>query len=618
MGLKRLDIRGRVRHAMKLWHHRTGWRVSATRVTRHYLNGVTLLASVVCVALVVAYIGYEHEPKELVVIRRLLRAVQWVFTANILINTALSWRRTVAETRIVKWIVDVGVMVLLIPTLLPAPLLDWMGVVGDILYDRRVQTVVLLAYALTDLCWGVMQALGKRTNPSLILSVSFLIFIAIGSFLLMMPRCTLHPISYIDSLFVATSAVCITGLTPVDVSATFTPLGLLVLGMLIQVGGLGVMTVTSFFALFFTGNTSIYNQLMIKDMIESRTINALVPTLLYILGFTLVIEVAGAAAVWLSIHGTLGMDTRGEVVFALFHSVSAFCNAGFSNLPGGLSNPRLMNSDQSIYIVISLIVIAGSIGFPILVNFRDIVVDWLKRVRMRLAGIKPEMRNVHIYSLNTKVTLYTTTVIFVVSVLAFWLMERHNTLEGLSRWVQWVQAVFNSTTPRSSGFTSVNPASFLDVTLVMVMFQMWVGGAAQSTAGGIKVNTFAALLLNLRAIVTGRERATVFNRRITVGSIRRANAVVTLSIVGFLLFTVTLLLLEPTLPARSVIFECVSGLFTVGSSLGITPELHAPAKGVLCAAMFLGRVGIISLLVGIMGERSNPPVRFPEENLIIN
>ncbi|MDE6527983.1 MAG: potassium transporter, partial [Muribaculaceae bacterium] len=250
--------------------------------------------------------------------------------------------------------------------------------------------------------------LGKRTNPSLILSASFLLFIIIGAFLLMMPKCTINGINFVDSLFVATSAVCITGLTTVDVSQTFTPTGLVVLAILIQAGGLGVMTFTSFFALFFSGDTSIYSQLMVKDMIYSKTINALLPTLLYILGFTLMIEALGAAAIFACVHGTLGMSTEQEIVFSAFHSLSAFCNAGFSNIEGGLSNPALLHSNQSVYIVASALILAGGIGFPILVNFKTAIGRRGRELWGKITGKGRRNNPAHLYDLNTKIVLVTT------------------------------------------------------------------------------------------------------------------------------------------------------------------------------------------------------------------
>lgn len=184
----------------------------------------------------------------------------------------------------------------------------------------------------------------------------------------MLPRCTVNGITWVDSLFTATSAVCVTGLVPVDVSTTFTTGGLVVIILLIQVGGLGVMTLTSFFAMFFMGNTSLYNQLVVRDMVSSNSLGSLLSTLLYILGFTLVIEGIGMISIWFSIHGTLGMTLEGELAFAAFHSISAFCNAGFSITSwDNLGNSMVMTNHNWLFISVSFLIILGGIGFPILV-----------------------------------------------------------------------------------------------------------------------------------------------------------------------------------------------------------------------------------------------------------
>ncbi|MDE5723480.1 MAG: potassium transporter, partial [Paramuribaculum sp.] len=197
-------------------------------------------------------------------------------------------------------------------------------------------------------------------------------------------------------------------------------------------------------------------------------------------------------------------------------------------------------------------------------------------------------------------------------------LEWDNTLAGMTLWQKITQAVLYSAPPRSSGFSSVTPAAFRDFTLVAVIFLMWVGGAAQSTGGGVKVNTLAAILLNLRAIVTGRPYVTAFRRTISVNSIRRANAVIALSIISYFIFSLLLLGLEPHLSTRSLLFESCSALFTVGSSLGATPLLSDASKILLCAAMFLGRVGIISLLTGIAGRHKAIQPKYPSDNIIIN
>ena len=378
------------------------------------------------------------------------------------------------------------------------------------------------------------------------------------------------------------------------------------------------MTFTSFFALFFSGTSSIYSQLMLKDIIYSRSMNALIPTLLYILSFTLVVELMGAFAIFLSIHGTMSMTIPQEIGCAVFHSVSAFSNAGFSTIPDGLSNPALLHGNISIYWIVSALIIAGSIGFPILVNFKEIVVHAISKHWRRMRGRSYDGLLLHIWSTNTKITLVTFGLLFLAGAVAFFVLESSNTMRHMTLLERITQSVFNSATPRSAGFSSVNPARFLNVTLVIVMFLMWVGGSSQSTGGGVKVNTLAAIWLNLRAIVTGRSQVTAFHRSISFGSIRRANAVVAISIFSYFIFSVAIFLMEPDLSARDILFEVNSAVFTVGSSLGITPQLCAGSKAVLCVAMFLGRVGIISLLTGIASRRDSAACSYPSDNIIIS
>ena len=286
----------------------------------------------------------------------------------------------VRNVRILKWIINSALIISVGAWIYPRPVSPCLPLLDRIVYSDTFLIAVLSSYSILELCQAAMQVIHRRTNPAMILSCSFIIFILIGSFLLMLPKCTLQPISYVDSLFVSTSAVCITGLTPVDIPSTFTPLGLLILSILIQIGGLGVITFTSFFAIFFSGAPSIYSQLLIKDVIYSKTINNLIPTLLYILAFTVTVEIIGAIAVYATIPSTLGLSTGDKIIFAGFHSLSSFCNAGFSCLPGGMANPALMNGSQSIYIVTSVLIFAGAIGFPILVNCKDIFVSWAKRL----------------------------------------------------------------------------------------------------------------------------------------------------------------------------------------------------------------------------------------------
>lgn len=226
-------------------------------------------------------------------------------------------------------------------------------------------------------------------------------------------------------------------------------------------------------------------------------------------------------------------------------------------------------------------------------------------------------KKVHLFNMNTKIVLTTTGTLFAIGAIGFFILEYDNSLAGMSLCDKITQSVFNSVTPRSAGFSSIAPAQFAAPTLLMILFMMWVGGSAQSTAGGVKVNTLAAIVLNLRSIVRDQSRVVAFRRTIATASIRRANAMVSVSLITYTLLSVTILILEPGLPPRAVLFETCSALFTVGSSLGITAELGPAAETVLCVAMLLGRVGIVSLLSGILSHRRTQP-HYPTDNIIIN
>ena len=379
------------------------------------------------------------------------------------------------------------------------------------------------------------------------------------------------------------------------------------------------MTLTSFFAMFFMGNTSLYNQLVVRDMVSSNSLRSLLSTLLYILGFTLVIEGVGMASIWFSIHGTLGMDLEDELAFSAFHSISAFCNAGFSTLPGNLGNPMVMTGHNSLYISVSLLIILGGIGFPILVNFKDIVLYYLRRFWKFLHTWEPDRHSrKHLYILNTKIVLIMTFLLLLFGTLAIAAFEWNGSFAGMSVADKWTQAFFNATCPRTAGFTSVDLATLSMQSILIYILLMWIGGAAQSTAGGVKVNAFAVVVLNLFAVLRGAERVEVFGRELSHDSIRRSNATVVMSLGVLFLFVFILSILEPEMSIMTLTFECVSALSTVGSSLNATPLLRDESKLLVALLMFVGRVGLITLMLGVIKQKKNTKYRYPKDDIIIN
>lgn len=473
--------------------------------------------------------------------------------------------------------------------------------------------------SLTLLSGGLVKLMGRRTNPSLILASSFFVIILLGAGLLMLPRSTYHGISWLDALFVSTSATCVTGLTTIDVPATLTLSGQTILMILIQIGGLGVMTFTSFFALFFMGNSSIYSQMVVRDMISSDSLNSLLSTLLYILGFTLVIEGTGAVVIWLSIHDTLGMSLEEELYFSVFHSVSAFCNAGFSTYPQGMSHPSILTGHSLLYLTLSVLILLGGIGFPILVNFKSSLHYYLQYLRARIFHPSRKFkRRVHLYNLNTQIVLWGSAILLVGGTLVFFLLEYNASLAGMTWEDKAVQSFFNAVCPRTAGFSSVSFLSMTRQTLLFYILLMIIGGGTQSTAGGIKINVFAVVLLNLQAVIRGAGRVVVKHRELNSESIRRSNAVCIFYFVILMTGVYAMTFTEKDVALMPLVFECVSALSTVGSSLDLTPHLSVWGKGIIILLMFVGRVGALTLVSSLLRPMEKSKLKYPSDNIIIN
>jgi potassium uptake TrkH family protein len=472
--------------------------------------------------------------------------------------------------------------------------------------NRPFHLFILFLISSIELSSTVITSLGRKSNPALMLAVSFLFIIMVGSGMLLMPRCIQQGVhlSWIDSLFTATSAVCVTGLTTIDVPGTFTSFGQLVIMLLIQIGGLGVMTITSFFALFFMGNTSIYNQMQVQDMVSSKSLASLWSTLLNIFGFTALIELAGAVFIFLNIHGTIDLSIRQELFFSLFHSVSAFCNAGFSNYQEGMSTPVLMEGHCWLYIILALLIILGGIGYPVLVNLKMAV---LKNKKGR-----------RVFDLNTKVVLRTTALLIVLGTVFIGCFEWDNTFAGMPIREKLTQAFFNAVSPRTAGFISVDLNSMCIQSIFIYTILMWIGGASQSTAGGVKVNAFAVAILNIRAIIHGTTRVEFAGRELSSDSIRRANAAVFTSLLVLALFVFLITLNEPGQSLKAIVFECVSAFATVGSSLGLTSELHDTSKLLIVVLMFIGRVGLVTMAQGLLKQYKNQNYQLPQDSITIS
>lgn len=472
---------------------------------------------------------------------------------------------------------------------------------------------------LFDVSRKVLSLYSQRFNPALSFILSFLLLALVGAGLLMLPRATLHGLSFVDALFTSVSAVCVTGLSTVDVAVEFTRLGKIILLILIQLGGLGILSFTSFFGYLYQGGFSIENQLFLKDIATSDRIGDVFRSLLKIILITLTIELIGAIFIYFMLDDNTLFVTNGQRFrFALFHSVSAFCNAGFSSIPNGLYNEYL-RQNTSLHWVLIVLVIMGGIGFSIINDFYLYLKHYGRQLYLWIRyGLKVHHMPRSV-SINTRLVLVMTTSLLLVGTLAFWWSESKGILLlQYSFFDKLTTSVFAAVTPRSAGFTIFDMEQISPATVLVLLLLMWIGASPGSTGGGIKTTTFAVALLNVLSLAQGKEHVEVFKRRIPTESVRRAFAVMTLSllIIGPAILIITVL--EPEKPLIGVAFECFSAFGTAGMSLNLTPFFGDTTKLVLVVLMFIGRIGTFTLFVAFVRRTKALNYQYPNENVFIN
>lgn len=583
----------------------------------HWLAVILFVLSLVTISAIVVDYGFLLNDSELRVVHLIYRLSWWCYLLLYVLQLLFGWR----NIRRKSLFLTVSVGVLFILSALLRYLQSDSADVPFFLTYLFVEKIQLLLLSLLEVSRGIVDFINKKTNPAMLMALCFALLIAVGTILLLFPRSTLQDVrlSVIDAFFISTSAVCVTGLSPIDIAQTFSIEGQIVLMLLIQAGGLGVMTITSFFALFFMGGVGLYNQFALRDMIGSDTFGSLISTLLNIIGFTLLIEFLGALGIWLSVRGTLGLNLQQEFFFSLFHSVSAFCNAGFSTLSNNLGNDAILLGHNTFFLIITLLVVLGSLGYPILVNFKRIIIYYIKQFVARLFNSSAALlRYSHIMNINTKIVLTMSAALFFGAAIVIAVCEWNGAFAGMSSIDKIVQSLFTAAVPRTAGFNSVPLTQFSVISIVFYIFLMWIGGASQSTAGGIKVNTFAVAYANLVSVMRGHRGVMLFGREISTDSLRRASAVIFGSILIIITAFFLLMVLEPDIPARSLLFETISAYSTVGASLDVTPHLDSASKILLALLMFLGRVGFMTVIATIIPPTGVRKFRYPKDNVIIN
>lgn len=450
-------------------------------------------------------------------------------------------------------------------------------------------------------------------NPAQLFILSFLVIILIGSFLLILPNATYDGISYLDALFTSTSAVCVTGLVVVDTGTHFTLFGQTIIMILIQLGGLGILTFASYFSYFFKGGTTYENQLALSDMTSSKKLGEVFSTLKYIILITFGIEFFSGVLIYTSIDSSNFASQSEQLFFSAFHSISAFCNAGFSTLSDSLYDTGF-RFNYYLQLVVILTFVLGGLGFPIVVN----ILKFLKYKIITLFSPRKSKYRPWVLNLNSRITLITTLSISVIAFVVFYFLEYNNTLAEHSGFGKVVTALFGATTPRTAGFNTIDTAAMAFPTLMMVFLLMWIGASPQSTGGGIKTSTFAIATLNILSLAKGKSRIEIFRREIAEISVRRAFAIISLSLVviGFAIMFISIF--DPEKQLLDIAFECFSAYSTVGLSLGITGDLSSASKFVIIVVMFVGRISMLSLVIAVFKKIKHKNYSYPKEEITIN
>ncbi|MFV0420247.1 MAG: TrkH family potassium uptake protein [Dysgonomonas sp.] len=454
-------------------------------------------------------------------------------------------------------------------------------------------------------------------NPARLFVFSFLGLILIGTILLLLPISTTGSISLINALFTTTSAVCVTGLVALDTSKDFTLFGQTVIMVMIQAGGLGILTFASYFSYFFKGGSSYEDQLTMGNISNIEKIDEIFKTLKRILIITVGIEAVGAFFIFTSLSSALIPSLGDRIYFSVFHSISAFCNAGFSTLPHGIMENGYVDNYRFQLSLIFLFVLGG-LGFPIVINLLKYLKHLIRRTFLQIFNHKKDVYKPWVMKLGSKINLVTTISLIVIGTILIFINEYNNILASHQGIGKFVTALFTATTPRTAGFNSIDFNQLHLSSLIIIIILMWIGASPASTGGGIKTSTFAIAVLNFISLAKGRKNIEVYSREVSETSIRRAFAVMTLSVVVLGIGSLLISYFDEGLRLLDIIFESVSAYSTVGLSLGITPGLSSASKLVLIILMFIGRVTTLTLLIAFFKQVRMSNYTYPSEEILIN
>lgn len=448
-----------------------------------------------------------------------------------------------------------------------------------------------------------LKKIDKHLSAVQVIALGFFTLIFVGGSLLTLPIFSRsgEATNFIDALFTATSAVCVTGLTTLNTALHWNPAGQVLIMILIELGGLGFMTMPVMLYFILRKKITLSTRILLREALNLDDMSGAFRLMIYILKLTACIQITGA--ILLSFQFVPEFGWRKGIFFGIFHSISAFCNAGF-DLMGDSLAPYQQN--PFVLLVVACLIISGGLGFIV---WRDLL----------------EFKQYRKFSLHSKIALITTISLLVVGLITFFFTENNAatlTVEGTNFFQRLANTFFMSVTPRTAGFYSINYMHMTSAGLIMTMFLMYVGGTSGSTAGGLKTTTFAVLVIQIKSIFKGRTRAEFQGRTIRESTVFRAFTLFFITLTLCVL-SISILTITETIPKNSgieyIAFEVFSAFGTVGLTMGLTPELTMVGKIIIMLMMYIGRVGIYTVGFSLMtrGQKQQAKFKYPDESVMI-
>lgn len=574
---------------------------------------LTLFASLITVANIIYYYGYPHSPEVAKLLVRAIKITFVIFIFNYLIRFFYSFepKKFIVD----NWFEGMLVMLLIFDSVnlyfFGIPILQIiftkMGVENfDKFYVIFLQLYILLL-SLIDFVYVTRSIMNLKVKPAVLFLCSFAGLIFFGGLLLRMPEMTtLGSITFTDALFTSVSAVCVTGLTVVDTATYFTFKGQLVIMILIQLGGIGIITFASFFAFFLKQGVSIKHQTALHDYFSEESLYHSKDLIKQIVFYTLLIEFSGAFLIYNLWSQEMYFSDAGEKIFySLFHSIAAFCNAGFALFSNGLMAEYVLDN-YLLHLVIAGLIIFGGLGFHVLKDLFSI-----KNLRKRLQNPWKQWKT------STTIALYSSAGLIIGGALVFYFVEKNYVLEKMNFLEAIITSVFQSVTTRTAGFNTVDIGTLQLPTYIIFIFLMFIGASSGSTGGGIKTSTFVVIMLSVYSTIRGKKNLEFGRRTISEELLHRAFSILIFYSLFILLAIFLLSITDAKFGILKIAFETVSAFGTVGLSTGITPYFSISGKFILILCMFIGRIGTLTLVFALSSRVQTTSYKYPNTHLMI-